>query len=148
MPFRPRASDHWAVGGPRRDRSRRAVTAAPRCAQANGPHEVPVKGVDASIDQPVVDPALRTAPPLAVADPLTTAGATSTSAAVDPGGLRREVFGFLPYWELNDSSTRLDWDKISTVAYFGSVPTANGNLQKHNSDGSTTAAGAAGPARR
>ena len=27
------------------------------------------------------------------------------AAAVDPGGLRREVFGFLPYWELADSST-------------------------------------------
>ena len=41
------------------------------------------------------------------------------AAAVDPGGLKREVFGFLPYWELTDPSTRLDWEKLSTVAYFG-----------------------------
>ena len=41
------------------------------------------------------------------------------AAAVDPGGLKREVFGFLPYWELTDSSTRLDWEKLSTIAYFG-----------------------------
>ena len=60
------------------------------------------------------------------------------AAAVDPGGLKREVFGFLPYWELTDRSTRLDWEKLSTVAYFGVGAAANGDLQKRNSDGSTT----------
>ena len=60
------------------------------------------------------------------------------AAAVDPGGLKREVFGFLPYWELTDSSTRLDWEKLSTIAYFGVGAAANGDLQKKNSDGSTT----------
>ena len=55
------------------------------------------------------------------------------AAAVDPGGLKREVFGFLPYWELTDSSTRLDWEKLSTIAYFGVGAAANGNLQKRNS---------------
>ncbi len=60
------------------------------------------------------------------------------AAAVDPGGLRREVFGFLPYWELTDSSTTLDWEKLSTVAYFGVGAAGNGNLIKKNSDGSTT----------
>ena len=60
------------------------------------------------------------------------------AAAVDPGGLKREVFGFLPYWELTDSSTRLDWEKLSTVAYFGVGAAANGDLQRRNSDGSTT----------
>ena len=60
------------------------------------------------------------------------------AAAVDPGGLKREVFGFLPYWELTDSSTRLDWEKLSTIAYFGVGAAGNGNLQKTNSDGSTT----------
>ena len=60
------------------------------------------------------------------------------AAAVDPGGLKREVFGFLPYWELSDSSTRLDWEKLSTIAYFGVGAAGNGTLQKKNSDGSTT----------
>ena len=60
------------------------------------------------------------------------------AAAVDPGGLKREVFGFLPYWELTDPSTRYDWEKLSTVAYFGVGAAGNGTLQKQNSDGSTT----------
>ena len=30
--------------------------------------------------------------------------------------LRREVFGFLPYWELG---TTLDYNTLSTIAYFG-----------------------------
>ena len=47
-----------------------------------------------------------------------------------PAALRREVFGFLPYWELTDSSTRLDWEKISTVAYFGVGADGNGNLHE------------------
>ena len=64
--------------------------------------------------------------------------AGTPAAAVDPGGLKREVFGFLPYWELTDPSTRLDWEKLSTVAYFGVGAAANGDLQKRNSDGSTT----------
>lgn len=60
------------------------------------------------------------------------------AAAVDPGGLRREVFGFLPYWELTDASTTLDWEKLSTIAYFGVGAAANGNLEIENKDGSTT----------
>ena len=59
------------------------------------------------------------------------------AAAVDPGGLRREVFGFLPYWELADSSTTLDWEKLSTIAYFGVGAAANGDLETTNKDGST-----------
>ena len=55
-----------------------------------------------------------------------------------PAALKREVFGFLPYWELSDSSTRYDWEKLSTVAYFGVGAAGDGNLQKRNSDGSTT----------
>ena len=66
-------------------------------------------------DRPYVDP---------------TAPTSDLAAAVDPGGLKREVFGFLPYWELTDSSTRLDWEKLSTVAYFGVGAAANGDLQK------------------
>src|SRR4051812_17379648 len=83
----------------------------------------PVGGVGPA-DLPYLDPA--------------TAFVAQPAAAVDPGALKREVFGFLPYWELSDTSTRYDWEKLSTVAYFGVGASAAGNLQKRNSDGSTT----------
>ena len=70
------------------------------------------------------------------------------TAAVDPGGLKREVFGFLPYWELTDSSTRLDWEKLSTIAYFGVGAAADGTLQKRTATARRRSAGAAGRARR
>jgi hypothetical protein len=54
--------------------------------------------VGQTLDGPIVDPQA------AVSADLT--------AAVDPGGLRREVFGFLPYWELTDASTTLDWEAL------------------------------------
>ena len=50
--------------------------------------------------------------------------------------LRRQVFGFLPYWELSDSSTRLDYQLLSTVAYFGVGADADGDLRKRDRDGS------------
>jgi spore germination protein YaaH/flagellar hook assembly protein FlgD len=48
------------------------------------------------------------------------------------------VFGFLPYWQLNSSSLRIQYDKISTIAYFGVGVAADGSLQRRNSDGSPT----------
>ena len=48
------------------------------------------------------------------------------------------MFGFLPYWELSDGSTTLDWEKLSTIAYFGVGAAANGNLETTNKDGSTS----------
>ncbi|MES2210137.1 MAG: glycosyl hydrolase family 18 protein, partial [Chloroflexota bacterium] len=59
-------------------------------------------------------------------------------AAVSTNGLRREVFGFLPYWELTDSSTTYDWSVLSTIAYFSVGADKDGNLLKQNSDGSVT----------
>jgi spore germination protein YaaH len=41
--------------------------------------------------------------------------------------LRREVFGFLPYWETGSS---LDYDTLSTVAYFGVALNNDGTLYK------------------
>jgi spore germination protein YaaH/flagellar hook assembly protein FlgD len=131
VPFTPRASDHWAVGGvqPRVLPAGRLSGRALRVAIPPGPptRTDPATSTDGSIgrvDLPYVDPAST---PMA-----------DLAAAVDPGGLKREVFGFLPYWELSDSSTRLDWEKLSTIAYFGVGVAANGDLQRKNSDGSTT----------
>ncbi len=138
VPFRPRSGDTWMVDGarpralPAGSVSGRALREAP-----NGPS--PAAGPAAPrADAPNVDPTLIVAADGAVwssgDDPVT----VRPAAAVDPGALRREVFGFLPYWELSDSSTTLDWEKISTVAYFGVGADSKGNLIKKNSDGSTT----------
>ncbi|MBI3749895.1 MAG: hypothetical protein HY262_13785 [Chloroflexi bacterium] len=132
VPFTPRLADRWTVdgshavplpagrltGGAIRD-GRAVPDAAP------GPDWVAPRARPAGpIDSPFVDPSA--------------AISTHLAAVVDPGGLRREVFGFLPYWEIADPSTRLDWEKLSTIAYFGVGATASGDLQRTNSDGSTT----------
>ena len=127
VPFKPRKADRWVVGGV-------APTALP-AGRLSG------KAIREG------GPASRVAPakPSAAVGPadLPNPGGSDVwhadlAAAVDPGGLKREVFGFLPYWELTDSSTRLDWEKLSTIAYFGVGAAGDGTLQKTNSDGSTT----------
>ncbi|OGO53935.1 MAG: hypothetical protein A2Z32_14160 [Chloroflexi bacterium RBG_16_69_14] len=133
VPFKPRGSDRWAVGGVQ-PRALPAGRVSGRALRDAGPSSVtdpatptvvePPSGPVGRVDLPYVDPASAIAADLA--------------AAVDPGGLRREVFGFLPYWELPDSSTRLDWEKLSTIAYFGVGAAGNGDLQRKNADGSTT----------
>ena len=89
-------------------------------------------------DRPWVDPSTLLEADTASWDGTSGEPTFDLAAAVDPGGLRREVFGFLPYWELADSSTRLDWEKISTVAYFGVGADGKGNLQKRGANGATT----------
>jgi spore germination protein YaaH/flagellar hook assembly protein FlgD len=136
VPFTPRASDRWTVGGERaralpagrlsgRDiRNRNAVPATVAVVPAGAGTTAGAGRAVGRADVPYVAPGSAVPADLA--------------AAVDPGGLKREVFGFLPYWELTDSSTRLDWDKLSTIAYFGVGAAANGDLQRRNGDGSTT----------
>jgi spore germination protein YaaH/flagellar hook assembly protein FlgD len=144
VPFKPRGSDRWAVGGvrPQELPAGRATGRAIRAA-ASPPGQGLVPGraggtgatrpdgagggsaaAVGAVDLPYLDPAVGIPVDLA--------------AAVDPGGLKREVFGWLPYWELTDSSTRLDWQTLSTIAYFGVGAAGNGDLQRRNADGSTT----------
>ncbi|MEO8570469.1 MAG: glycosyl hydrolase family 18 protein [Chloroflexota bacterium] len=132
VPFKPRNADHWAVGGvapralPAGRKTGKAIrVAAAPTAPGSGPaaSAAPPAAVGA-IDEPYVDPSAAIPADLA--------------AAVDPGGLKREVYGFLPYWELTDPSTRLDWETLSTIAYFGVGAAGNGDLQRNNTDGSTT----------
>ena len=135
VPFSPRAADRWAIDGVRpvdlpagRASGRAIRESAPgqpaselRSRRPDWPGAGPAVG---AADVPYVDPA---------------AGASADlAAAVDAGGLKREVFGWLPYWEVSDSSTRLDWEKLSTVAYFGVGAAGNGDLQRRNADGSAT----------
>ncbi len=46
-----------------------------------------------------------------------------------PGLLNREVFGFLPYWRL-DQASNLRYDLLTTLAYFGVDADENGNIIK------------------
>ena len=64
--------------------------------------------------------------------------AVNLDANAPPPSLGREVFGFLPYWELNASSTTLDYAKLATIAYFGVGATSTGSLQRTNADGTPT----------
>jgi spore germination protein YaaH len=59
------------------------------------------------------------APNLASPGPVTPNGTTNL--------LRREVFGFLPYWELGST---LDYNSLSTIAYFGIDLNTDGTLDK------------------
>lgn len=130
IPFKPRASDRWTVGGVR-------------------PIQLPAgrltgDAIRKAIPAPVPDRALPTgaSPAVGAADtPYLDPSAAipfEFAAAVDPGGLKREVFGFLPYWQLADPTTRLDWEKLSTIAYFGVGAAASGDLQRRNPNGTPT----------
>lgn len=59
--------------------------------------------------------------------------ATATTTAL-PNGLRKEVFGFLPYWMLSDTSS-MNYQLISTIAYFSVGAGSDGNLLKGTSTG-------------
>jgi spore germination protein YaaH/flagellar hook assembly protein FlgD len=129
--FDPRRGDAWKVGGLKP----RALPAG----RLNG-RQLREQGSPERIDldRPVTDPA-KTGDAVGSAwTPGATEEPSAPAAAVSSSGLRREVFGFLPYWELSDRSTTLDFTKLSTVAYFGVGIDAKGNLQKRNSDGRTT----------
>ncbi|HEX6474641.1 MAG TPA: hypothetical protein VF114_06100, partial [Candidatus Limnocylindria bacterium] len=53
------------------------------------------------------------------------------SAAGLPNGLRKEVFGFLPYWMLTDSAlASMNYQMVSTIAYFSVNANKDGNLVK------------------
>ncbi len=72
-------------------------------------------------------------------EPSTAGAGLGAAAQVDPNGLRREVFGFLPYWELSDADLRLDYSVLSTIGYFGVGADGQGRLVKAESDGTRTA---------
>ena len=66
-------------------------------------------------------------------------GATATLASSLPNGLRKEVFGFLPYWEMSASSLQwMEYDKVSTIAYFGVAARSDGSLATTSGGVTTT----------
>jgi len=88
---------------------------------------------------PVALPAARPAAAGLRTGPAAAGTEVEAAAQVDPNGLRREVFGFLPYWELSDADLRLDYSVLSTIGYFGVGADAQGRLVKAESDGTRTA---------
>jgi spore germination protein YaaH len=66
------------------------------------------------------------------------APAPTSPSAGTAQGLHREVFGFLPYWELADPSLRLRYGLLSTIAYFSVGVGADGGLRRQDATGNTT----------
>lgn len=59
------------------------------------------------------------------------AGAVTVAGpgGVLPNGLRKEVFGFLPYWMLGEIGS-MRYDLVSTIAFFGVPASADGTLAR------------------
>jgi spore germination protein YaaH len=79
----------------------------------------------------------NSAPSTWVGTPVPMTPATSAlarSLQVNPSGvtnvLRREVYGFLPYWTLG---TDINYDTVSTIAYFGIALNTDGTLSQTGS---------------
>jgi len=141
--YTPRADDGWPVDG-RAPRSLPGGHASgrdmARAAQGSSWATQPPAGVGEpdGISAPV-DGAAPTGVVMA-AEPARAerTAERSPAAATAVAGLRRQVFGFLPYWTLSDSTTVLKYDYLSTIAYFSVGADSRGNLLKRNSDGSLT----------
>jgi spore germination protein YaaH/flagellar hook assembly protein FlgD len=151
--YRPRKGDTWQVGGsapvalPPGLESGKAMAKEkngalplpawrPRrdpAAATSGGSTAPATTPPAPIDAPSNRLTIR-ARPVSYAEPPATPAADLAAAS----GPRRQVFGFLPYWEVNGSASRLDYDVLSTIAYFSVGVNANGTLKKRNPSGSLT----------
>ena len=122
--FKPRAGDAWPVGGagaagPARRSSDRPGDGeaangdggpsdrparrrrAPTNGDADPPAPTPARRVDAPVDAPSNRLALP-ARAVSLAEPAAEPAFDLAAAS----GLRRQVFGFLPYWEVNGASTQ------------------------------------------
>jgi len=63
--------------------------------------------------------------------PLAPTGGSSAQATLAslPNGLKKQVFGFLPYWMLGASDLQwMRYDLVSTIAYFGVAARSDGSL--------------------
>lgn len=137
--FAPRQGDQWSVGGGAPEplpagRTTGAAMAAATQGSVWAPGGGPVNGPPASPEPHVGSTTANPAAPLASGMP-PSGGALAPAAA---SALRRQVFGFLPYWQLSGASTSLNYGVLSTIAYFSIGADAAGNLKKRNADGSVT----------
>ncbi len=160
--FRPRADDSWEVGG----RAPRALPAGSASGREMMPAQPgAASGAPGAPASPAAEPgsapgAGPSADPDAVIEPSPAATAPIDAPAVDPAEipaadgasavmpfasgqleldgtrLRRQVMGFLPYWEVSDAV--LDYEVLSTIAYFSVGSDKYGNLLKLDPDGTPT----------
>ncbi len=131
--FKPRAGDTWTVGG-------RAPSALP-AGHATGRQSLASKKgqIWAAGPPPEVVKASELAATIQDAAQTGALAPQDASVAIGAGsGLRREVFGFLPYWEVSDSTTVLDYRVLSTIAYFSVGSDSAGNLLKTTETGAAT----------
>jgi spore germination protein YaaH len=126
VPYTPRAGDHTIIDGaypvalPAGSATGVAMAASAQgSVWAAGETDPPSGGSDKQV--------------LATPSQGTTAGG-GTAPAATTNVLRREVYGFLPYWRLGSA---INYDVVSTIAYFGVDLYTNGDINKQQ-DGKTT----------
>ncbi|MEP7158523.1 MAG: glycosyl hydrolase family 18 protein, partial [Chloroflexota bacterium] len=76
---------------------------------------------------PTVDPAPTVSP-----SPTSPPTPTPVPTAPPPRMASPEIFGWLPYWDLDAT---IDYGAITTIAYFGLGATADGHLNKYDNNG-------------
>ena len=155
--FAPRAGDTWPIDGkaPRDLPSGRASGKA-MASSKQGSDWTPIDAGKGRDETQPADPAAATAPPVDTppapidapttdpaipADPASYVAPASTDSIGGPQlatGLRRQVFGFLPYWEVSGAASTLNYDVLSTIAYFSVGADKGGNLLKKTSTGALT----------
>ena len=142
VPYRPRAGDTWSVGG----RAPRALPAG----TATGRALIPSSAGAAATPQPAAAPrrprrhrTRRSTPrpttPRRRPPPTTPRPASRPRPATPPSTPRTSAarsWASCPYWEVN--AAVLDYNLLSTIAYFSVGADKNGNLLKLDSDGSPT----------
>ena len=148
VPFVPRADDSWPVGGTSpRPLPAGLESGAEMAGVEATPKPDPTPSTPATPDPtPGPTPATPDPTPETPPDPspIPAVGASWVSpgdqAAMAPAAtsMRREVYGFLPYWEVGDSDTRLDFSIVTHLAYFSVGADGGGNLRKRESSGSLT----------
>jgi spore germination protein YaaH/flagellar hook assembly protein FlgD len=152
--FKPRRADAWPVGG-QAPRALPAGRAAGRdmARMGNGSAWAALPGTRGTAPGKTTDPPASTVVPKidrpvdapSNDHPIAATAVTAATPEPDPtfdlaaaSGLRRQVFGFLPYWEVSGASTKLNYDVLSTIAYFSVGATERGNLKKRDADGTRT----------
>ena len=98
----------------------------------------------ASLPGPVAGSPFESAAPDDSARPGDSAGPSAGSLSPSPSGpprvralAEREVFGFLPYWQMNDPKTQIPLDTLTTIAIFGVEAGRDGHLVERMSSGGT-----------
>ena len=143
--FRPRAGDDWPVDNRAPTRlpagratGRQMAVSVQGSSWANVPgSSAPSTGKDDHADDAPVDAPGGTPSIDATASSFAVPAAEPEADVAAARGLRRQVFGFLPYWELSGASSKINNQVLSTIAYFSVGADRDGNLRK-KSDGRNT----------